>query len=242
MLRPLAGAVLFLTRIPLPALTLDERDIARSAGYFAWVGALIALCLWGCSFATPWVGPRLGALLVVTVWVLLTGGLHLDGLADSVDGLSGGRGERERTLSIMRDSRIGAHGALALVLLLLLKAAALERALTLHTVAWLMAPVAARFACTLLMARFPYARAEGLGAPFVDSVRWPSLSIGMLAVSLAGFCLGPGSVLLAALAIAAALLLGFRLNKRLGGLTGDVYGAAIELAELTALLAAAVSR
>ena len=242
MLRPLAAAVLFLTRIPLPALTLDEHDMARSAGYFAWVGGLLALCLWGCSFVTPWVGPRLGALLVVTLWVLLTGGLHLDGLADSVDGLSGGRGERARTLSIMRDSRIGSHGALALVLLVLLKAAALERALSLRTIAWLIAPVAARFACTLLMALFPYARQQGLGAPFVDRVRWPSLAIGMLAVSLAGFCLGPLSVLLAALAIAAALLLGLRLHKLLGGLTGDVYGAAIELAELAALLAASVAR
>ena len=242
MLRALASAVLFLTRIPLPRLSLDEHDFARGAGYFAWVGALIAACLWAVSLLAPWTGVRLCALLVVAAWALITGGLHLDGLADSIDGFSGGRGDRERTLDIMRDSRIGSHGAVALILVLTLKWAALERALELRTVAWLVAPVAARFACTLLMARFPYARTRGLGSAFVGAVHWPALAVGMLAVSLAGFQLGPVSVLLAGVAMAAALLIGWRANKRLGGLTGDLYGAAIELSELAALLLASALR
>jgi adenosylcobinamide-GDP ribazoletransferase len=238
MLRPLACALLFLTRVPLPQLTLTPRDFARSAAYFAWVGALVAAVLWAVSLLVPALGERLSALLVVAAWVVITGGLHLDGLADTVDGLSGGRGERERTLEIMRDSRIGSHGALALVLLVALKWAALERVLSLHSLGWLMAPVVARFACTLLMAWFPYAREQGLGGGFVGAVRWPALLSGVVAVSLAGFVLSPGAPLSALAATLAALLLAWRVGQRLGGLTGDVYGAAIELSELAALLTA----
>ncbi|MDB4973825.1 MAG: cobS [Myxococcaceae bacterium] len=242
MLRAFACAVLFLTRVPLPTLKLDARDFARSAAYFAWVGALVAAALFGCARLTAGLGTRLSSLLVVASWVAITGGLHLDGLADTVDGVSGGRGERARTLDIMRDSRIGAHGALALVLVLALKWAALERVFELHSLAWLMAPVVARFACTLLMAWFPYARDAGLGSSFVDAVRWPALVSGAAAVSLAGFLLGPVAPLAAVCGSGAAILLGLRMNKRLAGLTGDVYGAAIELAELSALLGASALR
>jgi adenosylcobinamide-GDP ribazoletransferase len=117
MLRALACAILFLTRIPLPRFTLDASDFARSSGFFAWVGALLAALLWIASaLLTPALGARLSALLLIVLWVAITGGLHLDGLADTVDGVSGGRSERARTLEIMRDSRIGSHGAVALVL------------------------------------------------------------------------------------------------------------------------------
>ena len=238
MLRAFACALLFLTRVPLPKLELDARDMARSAAFFAWIGGLFALCGWGCSLLTPHFGVRTAALLAVLSWVALSGGLHLDGLADTVDGFSGGRGERARVLEIMRDSRIGAHGALALVLLIGLKWTALERALELHGHAWLMAPIAARFACTLLLAWFPYAREQGLGSAFAEAVHWPSLVSGALAVSLAGFALGPGAPHAALWAVASALGLAWLAQRRLGGLTGDVYGATIELAELAALLAA----
>jgi len=237
-MRALACAVLFLTRIPLPQLELEARDFAESAGYFAWVGALMACLLALASLVlVPAFGVRLAAIALIALWVLITGGLHLDGLADTVDGLSGGRGTRERTLEIMRDSRIGSHGALALILLLALKWAALERALALPSNGWLMAPVAARFAGTLLIARFPYARAAGLGSPFVGARHGRSLLIGGVALALAALLLGPASLLVGTVALGAALLVALRVRRLLGGLTGDVYGAAIELAELSALLA-----
>lgn len=238
MLRALACAIVFLTRIPLPRLQLDGRDFARSAGFFALVGGLVALPVWGASSLQPQLGARLAALLSLTVWVLITGGLHLDGLADTVDGLSGGHGERARTLTIMKDSRIGAHGALALLLVLLLKGAALERALELGQRGWLIAPVAARFAVTLLVALFPYARSEGLGSPFVGVVRLPAVLLGASTLALGMVLLGPSSWLPAAAALLMALLVALRVRRLLGGLTGDVYGAALELAELAALLAA----
>jgi len=241
-MRPLACALLFLTRIPLPAWTLSERDFAASPAYFAWVGGLLAALLYGATLLFAPFGPRLGALLLIALWVMITGGLHLDGLADTVDGLSGGRGDRTRALTIMRDSRIGAHGALALVLVLMLKWAALERALELGRLSWLVAPVIARFACTLFIARIPYAREQGLASPFVGATGARALLIGLAAVALTCALLGLGGLLVAVLAVLAVLPFVMRARRALGGLTGDVYGAAIELCELGALLAAALPR
>jgi adenosylcobinamide-GDP ribazoletransferase len=242
MLRPLLGAIGFLTRIPVPAQVHSDADMARAAGFFAWVGGLLALALWGAAQLAPSAGTRLTAVLVVGVWAWITGGLHLDGLADTVDGFSGGRGQHERTLEIMRDSRIGAHGALALVLALLLKATALERLLELQSWSWLLAPVAARFLCTVLIARFRYIRAKGLGSAFVARVGALELGLGAAglgaALGIAFYC---GQLQLAlAWALLAALLVawgvGLVFQRRLGGLTGDGYGAAIELSEVACLV------
>jgi adenosylcobinamide-GDP ribazoletransferase len=242
MVRAFASAILFLTRVPLPTMQLDERDFARGAGFFAWVGLSIALPLFAASKLVGALGASLAALITVVLWVLITGGLHLDGLADSIDGLSGGRGDRARTLEIMRDSRIGSHGAVALALVLALKWAALERALVIGQPIWLMAPVAARFACTLLLLGFPYARTAGLGSPFVGLPRAPTLITGAGAVAVTAVLLGPLALVPALIACVCAVGVALRMNGLLGGLTGDVYGAAIELAELAALLEAAALR
>jgi adenosylcobinamide-GDP ribazoletransferase len=242
MLRALACAILFLTRIPLPTLALDARDFARSVGYFAWVGGLIAALLVATTWASAGLGPRVSALVVVTVWTCITGALHLDGLADTVDGLSGGRGNRARTLEIMRDSRIGAHGAVALILVLGLKWGLLERALTIPgRPLWPMAPVAARFSCTLLMASFAYARPIGLGSAFAGGVPPKSVGLGAAAALSCAVLLGVWSLVPLLAAVIAALFVAVRMRALLGGLTGDTYGAAIELAEVAALLAASAT-
>jgi adenosylcobinamide-GDP ribazoletransferase len=240
MLRPLLCAIGFLTRAWLPPLVYTDEEVARSAGFFAWVGALLAALLWASARMLLPLGDRLAALCVVALWAFATAGLHLDGLADAVDGLSGGRGQRERTLEIMRDSRIGAHGALALVLLVLCKWAALERLLAQADSAWLLAPVAARFLCTVLMARFPYAREAGLGKSFAGRVGTRDVALGALALA-GGALLGGRALLFSALfGTGAALLLALRFRRVLGGLTGDVYGACIELCEAGMLLALAL--
>jgi adenosylcobinamide-GDP ribazoletransferase len=227
MFRALASAVLFLTRFPLPRLTLSAEDFARSAGWFSWVGTLVVLPVWAASQLQGALGVRLAALIAVASWVLITGGLHLDGLADTVDGLSGGRGERARTLES---------------LLLMLKWAALEQALSLGARQWWVSPLAARFAATLCIALFPYARSEGLGGPFVGMVKTQAVVLGALPVALTALWLGPAAWAAAGAAVAVALLLGLSIKKRLGGLTGDTYGAAIELGELAALLGVSALR
>ena len=240
MLRALACAVTFLTRIPLPATTLDERDFAASAGYFAWVGMLIAVALWLVALATGGLGPRLSALLITVAWVAITGGLHLDGLADMVDGYSGGRADRARMLAIMRDSRIGAHGAVALCLALALKWTLLEALLVSDAPRWLVAPVAARYVCTLLMGAFPYARPVGLASGFAGMRRGRTAAIGAGACLVMVLGLGVAALAGAIVGGVCALGLALRAQRDLGGLTGDVYGAAIELCELGTLLSLAV--
>jgi adenosylcobinamide-GDP ribazoletransferase len=225
----------FLTRLPAPHGTLSEADVARSAGFFPWVGGLIALLLAGAAWMLGPLGPRVAALALVAVWALLSGALHLDGLADTFDGLGGGRGERARTLEIMRDSRIGAHGATALVLVLGLKWAALERVLELGLGAWLAAPVVARLVATVLLASFPYARHQGLGSAFSGRVGLREVAVGCLALLPLAWLFRLGFALPALLGAAVALVLALRMHRLLGGLTGDVHGAAIELCE-TALL------
>lgn len=239
MIRPLLCAIGFLTRLPVPHVALADRDVARSAGFFAWVGLGIGGLLWGLSLPLASLGEVLSSLLLVSAWAWLTGGLHLDGLADTVDGLSGGRGDRERTLEIMRDSRIGAHGATALVLGLALKCAGLWRARELGAEAVWFVPAVARFGCTVLLASFPYARSRGLGSAFAGQVGVFEVLVGVLAVlvpvallrgAVAGYGLG------ATAGIACALVLALRAQQKLGGLTGDVHGAAIEVCEIGMLL------
>jgi adenosylcobinamide-GDP ribazoletransferase len=235
--RALLCAIGFLTRLPVPSVTLSERDVAKSAAFFPWVGGLIAACLWLVERGCASTGPRLCALLMVAGWALITGGLHLDGVADTFDGLSGGRGDRARALEIMRDSRIGAHGATALVLVLLAKWAALERVLGGQRIGWLAVPVIARLLSTVLLAAFPYAREQGLGKAFVSRVGVRELALASLSLVPLSLWFGVGLVLPSLVGVAVAGLLVMRMRLLLGGLTGDMHGAAIELCEVAMLLA-----
>jgi adenosylcobinamide-GDP ribazoletransferase len=237
MWRPFLCALGFLTRLPVPHVELSERDVARSAAYFPWVGGIIAGLLAGTAWLLRGFAPPIAAACVIALWALVTGALHLDGLADSFDGLGGGRGDRARMLDIMRDSRIGAHGAVALMVALLLKWLALERLFTLQKIEWACAPVIARLLVVLLLAAFPYARERGLGSAF-------SGRVGALEVGVAALALGPlfylwamRPALPALCGVALAMLLVLRMRKWLGGLTGDVHGAAIETCEIGVLLA-----
>lgn len=240
MTRALVAAFAFLTRLPVWVGPLDDRDLGRSVGFFPLVGLVLGLVTSGLSYAlTGFLPSLLSGVAVVATLAAVTGGLHLDGLADLFDGLAGGRGDRQRTLAIMRDSHIGAQGAVAVVLLLIGKVAAVSTLLEVRDYLGLLAfPVVARWAVTLQIVCFPYAREEGLGRAFNGEAGPRELIIAsatMLAVSVA---LGFPTARAAGAAFAVSLLLGFWLRARLGGLTGDVYGATVELAETVALYTA----
>ena len=246
LLRALQCAMGFLTRIPVATMMPPPRVVGLSVTFFPMVGlllgAILALVHWllrDCLHAPPHV---LWAVLLVTLHVLLTGGLHLDGLADVSDGLGGGGRDRERTMTIMRDSRIGSFGTISLVLLLLTKVfATLEILRSPHSILILLIfPVVARFAAVLLIVLFPYARPDGLGRDFHDHSGWLELLMAAALTTAAVLISGIPAMIAAPVAIACALLVGLWLWRRLGGLTGDVYGAAIELSELAFLLAFAV--
>ena len=242
LLRALLAAIGFLTRIPVPSSRLTPRLLGLSVGFFPAVGMLLggvlALLSWALSAHLASAPPLLSAVAVVSVHTLLTVGLHLDGLADVADGLGGGRGSSERVLDIMRDSRIGSFGAVALILVLMTKVIAMRSALShAQSVALLVAfPAVARFGCVLLIIMFPYARQEGLGRDFHVHSSWRQLLIAA-ATTAVPLTLSPGDALVAAAAaIACAMLVGVSLYRRLRGLTGDVYGAAIEVAEVAFLV------
>jgi adenosylcobinamide-GDP ribazoletransferase len=243
-LRPFALALSFLTRAPIALADVEEADFGRSVAYFPAVGVLLGAALGATErLARGHFSHELVALALVTLLVVVTGGLHLDGLADVFDGLGGGRGDRERILAIMRDSRIGSLGATALLLALLGKVFALiELQRTGAAFALFVFPVAARWVACALLVFFPYARPEGLGKAFNGHARPRHFVLATLSTATVLAIAGPRALAPTAVAFAVGLTLALWLHRRLGGLTGDVYGAAIELSELGFLLAVSAAR
>jgi adenosylcobinamide-GDP ribazoletransferase len=244
-MRPLADARLafqFLTRFPVGKGAPAGADLGRSCAWFPLAGAAMGLVVAGAAWAVAGRVPApLAGVLAAAALAWMSGGLHLDGLADLFDGLSGGHGDRERILAIMRDGRIGAHGAAALALVLLAKAAALAE-LVARGDPWVLvaAPAVARFVAVPLVVHFPYARPEGLGKPFHGTAGAREVAVAAILAAAALAPTAPASLASAAAAHAAAGALALTVRRRLGGLTGDVYGAAIELAEVAFLSVAAL--
>ena len=236
-MKALVAAFAFLTRLPVWRGPLRDADLGRSVSFFPVVGLVLGFTLTGLAAALAGnVAPGLVAVLLVALLAGLTGGLHLDGLGDVFDAVGGGRGNRARMLEIMRDSRIGAHGATALILTLLAKTAALAQIAERRDYLALLAfPAVARWLAAMLIVLFPYARAEGLGRAFNgEAGRVQAAVASGIAAVIIGM-LGPPFILPTIGTAVAVLAFAFWMYRRLGGLTGDVYGAAIELGEVAML-------
>ncbi len=243
MLQPLLVALQFLTRFPVPASPdMDSRDAGRSLLYYPLVGLLLGLLLAALGWLLGGTDVRLTAGLLLFVWVLITGGLHLDGLADSADGWVGGLGDRERTLAIMKDPHCGPAAVVALVLVLILKFAALQAIVA--TADWralVLAPILGRTAPVALFLATPYVRSDGLGTALAE-YRPSGASAGAVLIVVVAVTLiahGHGVWLLLAGAVLFALLRALMI-RRLGGTTGDTAGATVELVETATLVAAAI--
>lgn len=231
------AALQFLTVTP-PILrrAFSSAQLGRATAYYPLVGLLIGLLLavagWLLGRVFP---PFVVAALLLVLWVLASGALHLDGFLDACDGLFGGS-TPERRLEIMRDERIGAFAFAGGALLLLVKFSALAM-LVQNLPALVLAPVLGRWAMSLAVVAFPYARAEGLGREIKAHAGRPqALLATLLALAAAWLCAGARG--LAALAVALlVLLLATRFTlARLPGLTGDIYGLLNELVEVAVLL------
>ncbi|MGH7389798.1 MAG: adenosylcobinamide-GDP ribazoletransferase [Candidatus Rokuibacteriota bacterium] len=239
----MSGLVLaaqYLTIVPLGRSPTHEGAAGRSAAWFPVVGLGIGLTIVVVERVTGRIFPTLlAALLTVTAWKLLTGGLHLDGLADCLDGLAGR--DPEQRIRIMRDGRIGAFGAVGLILFLLMEVVAVaELTAVLRWRALLAAPAVARALPPLLARWFPPARPDGHGAAFAAGVQPVAVPLALgLAALLALGALGLVGIVALAAAALAALAVAWLMAGRLGGITGDVHGAAVEIAELTVLLTVA---
>ncbi len=245
-MKAFAAAWRFLTIIPwfTPPGNDEPERLRRSVIMFPLVGivlGLLAACL--ALLVTQALPAMPAAALTVAALALFSGGFHLDGLADCGDALLSPGRDREKALAVMKDSRIGAHGAMTLVLILLLKFAGLaaighER---MAAAAFAMT-VAGRAAMLFPMTMLPYARAEGLGRLFAADRPAGTLAWGACAAVLCiGLAVRPLSAALLAAAAAIVVPLAWVrfLRRRLGGATGDCYGAACELTETAVAVAAA---
>jgi adenosylcobinamide-GDP ribazoletransferase len=256
-MRGLALAFGFLTVLPVRLPAPRAGELGRAGAWFPWVGLALGVALSAAhgllNLVLP---PLLSAVVVVALWAALTGGLHLDGLADCGDGLASAAAP-ERRLEIMRDPRLGAFGALTLVLFLIAKVAAVTG---LPALAWwgrgisapvtpallpagpfLLAAVTARW-LILLAARAPSARPGGMGADFALGLRPSVLLLAALVPAVLAVLGGPRALLgLAAAHLVAFALLRFA-RARLGGITGDVLGMIVEVSELTILIAYAAGQ
>ena len=234
----LVVAARYLTIVPLPGVVPGRADsLGRAAVWFPAIGLGLGAVLVGAERVTAVLFPSLlAALLTVTAWKLLTGGLHLDGLADCLDGLAGR--DAEHRLAIMRDSRIGAFGAIGLILFLLLEVVAVaELPSGVRARALLVVPVIARATPPLLVRLFPAAKSEGLGAAFGASVSgWAVPTALAIALVVALAALHAVAVPVFTISVLSALALTRFFAARVSGITGDVLGAGIEVAELAGLL------
>jgi adenosylcobinamide-GDP ribazoletransferase len=246
MIREFAVAIAFLTRLPvLSRMAFDANDVGRSARWFPLIGLLIGGCLVAALQLFTLVFPALlTAFLIAVIDALLTGALHLDGLADTADGFGGGR-LREDVLRIMRDHAIGSYGSVALVLVIAVKATALAAMIDRHQAAsWLaLMPMLGRWSVVLLSGTQPYARrSDKDGAPpggsvsdFVGRVELVVASATALPIA---FALVRWRGLAAALLVLAVSgIWGWYCRRRIGGITGDTLGASVEISEALVLLA-----
>src|SRR6266404_4989340 len=245
-------AVQFLTCFPI---RLAAPPVGREAGlsllWYPAVGLLLGLLLWVAAMLLSPLAAPLAAALVLAAWVSCTGALHLDGLADTADGWVGGHGNRERTLSIMKDPCSGPVAVVAVVCLLLVKFAALSALREargeaswsdVHFASGCILPLLARAAAPLLFAHTPYVRAEGIA---VDLAQYQSRVGGQLAATLTALAVmvvcGRYGVGATAATAVVYLLMRRAFIRRLGGVTGDCAGAMIEVSEALSLVTLAAS-
>lgn len=232
-------ALQFLTIIPLPfKVRCEERDLGRSMALFPLVGLTLGLILVAADYLLSQLLPRsVTDLMLVALLALITGALHLDGLADVCDGIAA-RGSKERFLAIMKDSRVGAVGAVGLIFAVLLKYQALLHIdQSLKVPALLIFPSIARFGQVLMVTGARSAREKGLGTAFIAGAGSVHMLLALATVlAVAGTFLSFKGVAL----VAAASLLTFSVRlyfqKRLDGITGDIIGFTNELNEIGLLL------
>ena len=233
------AAFQMLTRIPVPSAPRapDERTVALSAIYYPWIGFLLGAAGWLLMEGlTAFVGPRTAALAVLAFWALATGGLHEDGLSDVADAF-GSQRNKDGLLRVMKDSRIGAYGALALILATLARWTLLAELPAAAMLIALLASQGLGRAGIVLLAAWAGPATEGSGSALARSLRAGHLVAACVAPVALLLSIGPPIVALQS-AASALMVVGaaaFYFQARLGGVTGDCLGAAFILQEIAVL-------
>lgn len=210
-------------------------DSGRAAVWYPLVGLVLGALTWltwkGATFLFP---PFVAAVIALVAWVLLTGGLHLDGLADCCDGLFASV-SRERRLEIMKDPHVGTFGVIGLLLILFLKAAVLASLTPVSSLGILLAASLSRW-CILAAALLPLARSSGMAADFASGLRRSSIILSAVIPLALMVLLGLRGILSVLVGIATAALILWLAKFRIGGVTGDVFGMIVEVVETAVLL------
>lgn len=240
MLKEIIIVLTFLTRIPLKInFTYGVEEMGRTSRYFPLVGLIVGLAVASIVYLGSFIDVQLGAVLGILTGIILTGGLHLDGFMDMADGIFSAR-TRERMLEIMKDSRVGAHGVTAAVILILLK-------FVLYGIVgknsldpfWII-PIAfifSRWAMVYAILFFPGARKEGLGHIFITYKRVWDFPIASIFTVLPIIIFQNWITLITLVATFCVVWFFCKsIQKILGGLTGDIYGALAELSEVVFIL------
>lgn len=239
-MRSFLTALQFLTRIHLVnQKNLTMSDFGRSTRYFPLVGVVLGLI---CAFLALVLMVIMGSHLytvrtILTLLpLLLTGGLHCDGFMDTVDGLFSGR-DRERMLEIMKDSRTGSFGVVAFCSLLLLDwSLILDLQEPVLVVALFTMPIIGRLSMLFVIQHFPYARPTGMGKAFAEMADGKAMVIGAVTALLFVAPAGLAALIALACGLFWAFLFGRYATRKLGGVTGDVYGAVEMTTEALVLL------
>ena len=242
-LRSLRNAFGLMTTLPIK---LPENwsagDSGRASVWYPFVGLVISAITWlawkGANLVSPaWVA----GVITLAVWIVLTGGLHLDGLADCCDGLLASTSV-ERRLEIMKDPHMGAFGVIGLILVLMLKAAALTSFASLapaSSFGILLAASLGRW-CILPAGLLPLARPSGMGADFAQGFQRSFIIWGAILPLAIAILLGVRGVLSALVGLVAASLVLWLAKSRIGGVTGDVFGMVVEVVETIVLIASLI--
>ena len=244
----LCTAIMFLTRLPVGRFASGDPDVlSQSSRYFPLVGLIVGGLLCFAYLLVSYVFPTPVAIaLLLLLSVLLTGAFHEDGMADIAD--SAGAFSLEKKLDIMRDSRVGTYGALALILLVLIKFVSLESLASADSrellAAILSAHVLSRWSSVYLMARIPYARAEADNKVVTEGVNsrrlFEATIIAVLCLIFPGLLVGAGIFITLPLAFLLCLLAGSYFMSSFGGITGDCLGAFNQVVEVSVVLALVV--
>jgi len=239
MITSFLSALQFLTIIPVKIKHVDEQKIAKAMVYFPLMGLLLGFALIGINNLFLYLNfPEfsINIILVISL-IILTGGIHMDGLADTADAFLS-RKNKEEMLAIMRDSHIGVMGVLSLISIILLKIAFLSSINTpLKITSLLLMCVPSRWSMVFVMFLFPYARREGKAKVFISGINLKIFILSTIITLACVFAIWKIKGVLVFMVIAAvSYITGKFINRKIGGITGDTLGAINELTEIIILL------
>lgn len=239
-LESIVVAFQFLTRLYLPInVEWDTANLRRSLMWFGLVGAFIGVILAGAMtlFNRFDLIPAVAAIIILLIWIFITGGMHIDGISDMADGFFSMR-DKEKTLEIMKDSHVGAFGVITIVFLLLIKFEMLKEFIIIEKNVWLLIlpPTIARIAAGLVLSFYETTKKSGLGYTFHSSDPRIFWAIGFVVTLIISSILNIKSLIFIGIAILASNLMALWAKKKIGGLNGDIYGAIVETVEVIGMV------